>query len=567
MTSRARTAGRSLPNWAVGLIAVILVILGLYLAFTKTLPWSGGYEINAVFKNAQNIRAKSPVRIAGVNVGEVKEVKALSAGSPAAEVTMEIKDQGRPIHEDARIQLRPRLFLEGNLFVDIRPGSPSSPELDSGDLIPIQQTSNSVQLDQVLSTLQADVRGNLQLLLRELGDAFQKYGGAEGFRQLYLSGGPAYKNTAYVNEAFLGTQAHDLSRLVRNFDIVAKALDRNREQLRGLVTNLRTVTGSFAAEDAALKAAIHELPAVLRVARPTFANLNASFPFVRAFAREALPGTRTADEAIDAATPFIAQLRGLVSRSELRGLVADLRPTVPQLAKLTRRQRPFMEQARALASCFNNVVIPWSNDTIVSNDGESGIGKVFQETGYGLSGIAGESRSGDANGQYVRVNAGGGTNTVHQPPAVTGLGEELVGITSFPITGAEPTFSSSAKTHFAPNVPCENQEQPDLRSGGAGPPPTQTRQSGAFQSILDSPYAGTELGQLSSKYAKIWTDYQAAQQLASQSRSRRSQEVLAEAVKAFNDFNENDLPIYRKLQREHSTGGAASQQASTGAGN
>ena len=51
--------------------------------------------------------------------------------------------------------------------------------------------------------------------------------------------------------------------------------------------------------------------------------------------------------------------------------------------------------ATALASCFNQVVIPWSNDTVISNDGESAVGKVFQETGYGLSGIAGES---DAHG-------------------------------------------------------------------------------------------------------------------------------------------------------------------------
>jgi phospholipid/cholesterol/gamma-HCH transport system substrate-binding protein len=553
--TRARTAGRRLPNWAIGLIALALVLFGLYLSFSKQLPFvPEGYQIKAVFKNAQNLRVKSPVRIAGVNVGEVKEVKALSEGSPAALVTMQISDAGRPIRSDARMQLRPRLFLEGNLFVDTRPGSPSAPELDEGETIPITQTSNSVQLDQVLSTLQADVRGNLQLLLRELGDAFQKYGGAEGFRELYRSGGPAYKNTALVNEALLGTEAHDLSRLVRNFDVVARALDKNEPQLKDLVTNLRTVTGSFAAEAAALRAAIAELPGVLRVARPTFANLNASFPFVRAFAREALPGTRTAPAAIDAATPFIAQLRRLVSRAELRGLTADLRPTVPQLAKLARRQRPFMEQARALSSCFNRVVIPWSNDTVVSADGESGIGKVHEETGYGLAGIAGESRSGDANGQYVRVAAGGGTNTVVQPPATTGLGEELVGITTFPITGAEPTATSSAKTPFAPKVPCENQERPDLSSGGAGPPPIQSRKSGAYQSILDSPLADTELGQLSRKYAKIYTDYLAAQQLQSLDR-RRGSERLAEAAQAFRDFNENDLPTYRRLQRE-ATGGA-----------
>ena len=175
-------------------------------------------------------------------------------------ITMQIKDSGRPIHEDARMQLRPRLFLEGNLFVDIHPGSPSSPELPSGGEIPIQQTSNSVQLDQLLTTLQSDVRGNLQLLLKELGDSFQKYGGADGLRQIYLSGGPAYKNTAWVNEAFLGTEPGDLQGVIRNFDRVAVALNRNQPQLKDLITNLRVVTGSFASEDQALATSIQELP-------------------------------------------------------------------------------------------------------------------------------------------------------------------------------------------------------------------------------------------------------------------------------------------------------------------
>ncbi len=37
---------------------------------------------------------------------------------------MEISDEGRPIKQDATFKLRPRLFLEGNLFVDVNPGSP-----------------------------------------------------------------------------------------------------------------------------------------------------------------------------------------------------------------------------------------------------------------------------------------------------------------------------------------------------------------------------------------------------------------------------------------------------------
>ena len=97
-------------------------------------------------------------------------------------------------------------------------------------------------------------------------------------------------------------------------------------------------------------------------AQPAFASLNAAFPQLRAFAREALPGVQLDPgdpRRRDAASS--TRLRGLVSQDELRGLVADLRPTIPQLAKLSRPQTiPFFDQTRALSSCFNEVVIPWS---------------------------------------------------------------------------------------------------------------------------------------------------------------------------------------------------------------
>ena len=61
------------------------------------------------------------------------------------------------------------------------------------------------------------------------------------------------------------------------------------------------------------------------------------------------------------------------------------------------------------------------------------ISPTYKETGYGLVGIAGESRSGDANGQYIRVAVGGSNNTVITPPPPgSGLPGPLVGMTMNP---------------------------------------------------------------------------------------------------------------------------------------
>ena len=271
-----------------------------------------------------------------------------------------------------------------------------------------------------------------------------------------------------------------------------RGLGRNEGALQSLVTNFRVFSGSFASEDVALGQAIEELPNTLQAAKPAFANLNAAFPPLRAFAREALPGVRSTPATLRAATPFINQVRALVSERELRGLVADLRPTIPELAQLAHRTVPFLDQARSLSSCFNEVVIPWANDTVdpVAPGNQyphQPFGRVFEETAYGLSGIASESRSGDANGQYIRVEAGGGQNTVKIPdaiPSLTGGGlQDAVALLQFPLLGAMPRIDDSAKTPFEPQKPCERQEQPNL-AAGLGQPPSS---AGAQPALPDVP--------------------------------------------------------------------------------
>ena len=138
-----------------------------------------------------------------------------------------------------------------------------------------------------------------------------------------------------------------------------------------------------------------------------------------AFAREALPGVRTSPESLRASRPFIEQLRLLMSPPELQGLVADLRPTVPRLHDLGTANLGLLKQNRRLSSCFNEVIVPWSKDQVQPVD-PSGLyphdpsdAQVFEQGPFGITATAVESRSGDANGQNLRVL--GGTGRIPRP--------------------------------------------------------------------------------------------------------------------------------------------------------
>src|ERR671936_103641 len=73
----------------VGALVLLVILIGTYFGFTKHVPFTHGFRVKAVFTSANSIRKNSPVRIAGVNVGKVKNIERQD-GSNAAVVTMEI---------------------------------------------------------------------------------------------------------------------------------------------------------------------------------------------------------------------------------------------------------------------------------------------------------------------------------------------------------------------------------------------------------------------------------------------------------------------------------------------
>jgi phospholipid/cholesterol/gamma-HCH transport system substrate-binding protein len=473
-----RTPKRLKPknNVSVALVTIAILLPLLFVGFTKSIPFKPQYEISAVFTSSNNLKKGSPVRIAGVEVGKVVKVDRVGPGSPAVKVTMTIGKAGRPIHDDARAKIRPRIFLEGNFFVDLEPGTPGTKELGDNETIPIQQTSVPVQFDQLLTTLQSDTRDDLKTLLDEYGKSLDK-GGAEAFNRSIPYWKPAYRDTAIVSEASLGELPHDLSNYVKGAGATAAALDRNSGELKSLITDFNTTANAFAVEQGNLRSSIAELPRTLHAGMPALDSLNRAFPPLRQFAKDLRPGVQSSGPALDASIPLVRQLRGLVSQDELRGLAADLRPTIPALARLSRETIPLANQNRLLASCQNEVVLPWSKDTVPDKQFPAN-GPVYTEVGKAFPGLAGESRSGDANGQWFRVLAAGGTNLVQLAPGIFGT-------TTNPILGSNPP--KSPRPVLDESKACETQEGPNLQSQ-PGAPPEQHRvdtSSPAFQARYD----------------------------------------------------------------------------------
>ena len=444
-----------------GIVATIVFTVLVVMGFRKDNPFNNPYEIKAAFRNVNDLKPKSPVRIAGVNIGKVQKIEPLGDDGNGAMVTMEIDKKGLPIHKDARAKVRPRIFLEGNYFVDLQPGSPTAPHFKEGGTIPVQNTAAPVQFGQFLEMLQSDTREDLRTVLREYGTAVSGEGG-RGFNRSLKYQKPAFQNSAIVNDATRGKLEHDLSNYIAGASRVAEGLDRDPDALKNLVTDLGTTAEAFAVEQDNLSAALRELPTTLRNGLRAFSALRVAFPSVRRFARDFAPTVRSSGPSLDATLPFVRQMRQFVSPGELQGLVKDLRPTVPALVEFNRGGLQFQEQTRLLGSCNANVITPLNEDTIQDPNFPAS-GPVYQEAAKQFVGLGGESRSFDANGQYVRSYANNGN-------FASALGDDRFFFTDAPVQGVNPPAKKDGPPPLRPDVPCETQERPDLRTKIQAPP-------------------------------------------------------------------------------------------------
>ncbi len=473
----------------IGLLTLVVIVVITFLGFTKDIPFTKSFEIQATFESATSIRAGSPVRIAGVNVGKVGKVSAVK-GSDTSVVTLKINKDGLPIHADATAKIRPRIFLEGNFFVDLRPGTPTAKKLEDGGVIKVTQTASPVQLDEVLTALQSDTRQDLKDVLGGLATALNSQPsaaddadadrsargqtGAESFNDAYRDIPASERSTAQVFEAFLGQEpGRDLSRLIDGAARTSAALTRNEESLKDLITNFNTTVAAFASESGNLQATIRQLAPTLETANSTLASLNEAFPPTRAFAREILPGVRETPATIEASFPWIAQTRKLVSQKELGGLVKELSPATADLARLTDRAIELLPETTLTSRCAREVILP-AGDLKIEDEFASGA-ENYKEFFWGLVGLSGEGQNFDGNGMYVRFQPGGGSQTVSLGQASTGSGQVFGNNVAVPL-GNRP-FYPGKRPPYRPDVKCHTQPLPNVNGPAAAktnPNPTPT---------------------------------------------------------------------------------------------
>jgi phospholipid/cholesterol/gamma-HCH transport system substrate-binding protein len=315
-------------------IATVVYILQHQPAFTFGRSY---YTVKAVFSTASAVTPGQgqSVTIAGVEVGLIGGVQ-LERGQ--AVVTMNIFKRYAPIYRNATVLLRPRTPLK-DMYLALDPGTRSAGAIPNGGALPAASTQPDVDVDQILSSLDADTRSYLLLLLSGGGEAFAGQGAAGGrpspatvadLRNVFRRFAPLSRDTQSFTK-LLATRTDNLRRAIHNLNLVAGALGGVDTQLASLVRAANTNFSAIASQDAALQQGIALLPGTLQQTSKTLTQ-------VQQFAAATGPALQQLEPFAHDLAPALKAVRPLardttpVIKNQLRPFSTAIQPLAKTLA-------------------------------------------------------------------------------------------------------------------------------------------------------------------------------------------------------------------------------------------
>ncbi|HKB81287.1 MAG TPA: MlaD family protein, partial [Thermoanaerobaculia bacterium] len=239
---------------------IILAVLGYFILKIEDVRVSregGARKVEAVFDSVAGLDNKSPVRVAGVRVGKVTDIKLRPDGK--AQVTMEIESDVQ-LHDNATARVA-NLGLLGEKYVELEPGTQNAPQVPPDKTIVLQGTQPA-SIDQVtnqVSAIATDVKAITESLravmagpegqqrLQDIVENIRQV--TVQMRELVAANRTNVDATMTNIRAISADLRTSIPQLTASIEKVADNLNgtlgENRENLHGVVDNLRKLSADL----------------------------------------------------------------------------------------------------------------------------------------------------------------------------------------------------------------------------------------------------------------------------------------------------------------------------------
>jgi phospholipid/cholesterol/gamma-HCH transport system substrate-binding protein len=319
------------------LAALVLAVVVVVIAIGR--DGDDGYEVTAEFANASQLVDGNQVTLGGVPVGTVERIELGDDGQ--ALVTFTVDDDHAPLDAGTTATVRSVSLasIAGRRVELVPPVASSGSQIPDGGAIDQSQTTSEVDLDQVLNTLDPAALADLERLV-------------EGFASTYEGGVARQANRGfeYLNPLLsssrralseLGRDREALERLIVDSSQLSGALAERAPDISALIRNLDLAAGALGRQRTAITQAVGRLPGFLRNANTTFVNLRAALDDLDPLMIAALPVARRLGPffrefrlAARDAVPTLRYLDAILRRRGADNDLVELTASAPALAEV-----------------------------------------------------------------------------------------------------------------------------------------------------------------------------------------------------------------------------------------
>ena len=354
MNGRARMGSLAASPTMVGAITTLIVLVAVFLAYNANngLPFVPTYKVSAELCDAARLGPNNEVRIGGNRVGAVESIDTVpappnsgcqavdgSSASTVAKLNLKLEKSADPLPADSTIRVRYRSSF-GLKYLEITRGASDS-GMPSGGTIPLSQSQQQVEFDDVYNTFDTATRENSRRVLMGFGDAFAARGAS--LNEAITALNPLFANLRPVSAAL----ADPTTQLVRFFPeladaarIVAPVAVDNAEQF----TNGAIAFGAISSDPQALRDTISNGPPALEAG---LRSLPVQQPFLAEFAdfsRLLQPGVRDLRAALPDLNQAVSLGKKVLPRTvpmnnDLKGVMVSLNDLVADPSTLTSLSR------------------------------------------------------------------------------------------------------------------------------------------------------------------------------------------------------------------------------------
>jgi phospholipid/cholesterol/gamma-HCH transport system substrate-binding protein len=375
MSNPLFTKGRILATALVALVSCTAAGGSYALQATQ-----GNELVTAEFRDASPLLVGNDVKLHGVKVGEIA---GMTERNGIADVTMELGPEARPLHTDARATVRP-VSLLGERYMDLDTGSAGAPLMQPGGVIPLANTGQNADLDQVLNTFDDKTGQSLAAFVAVLGNGMR--GNGADIDGAIRALAPAMTQTDQFVKV-LNQQNLTLNQLIDNVQPVADSLAQdNGKTLDGLISSTTSLLNTTTVNDQALNETLTELPGALESARGTLGHLadtaDSATPLLHSIrpttdhltdiSHELDKFSDSADPAFDKLVPVLDKGTKMLRRAQ--PVAEDLRDMGPDITKTSEALAPAFQQLTGNVNNVLNFIRFWA----LTTNGKDGFSHYFR---------------------------------------------------------------------------------------------------------------------------------------------------------------------------------------------